>query len=102
MVSVMTTKAKQVFTSVGFSNWKKATERFKEHVRSQAQEDAMAAYISEECITINSKSSQQCPTCRRQSLMKQLYALQYLLWQAGVCPLGMIMLVANCFAPAGT
>ena len=40
---VMSTKAASAFSVDGFCNWKNAVEKFKEHEKSQAHRDAVAA-----------------------------------------------------------
>ena len=80
----MSTKAEPTFTTTGFSNWKKATTRFKEHESSQAHRDAVFAHVSANSTSVNAMLQSQVNSVqatRRSSLMKQLTALRYLLRQ---------------------
>ena len=81
----MSTKAEPTFTTTGFSDWKKATTRFKEHESSQAHRDVVFAHVSANSTSVNamlqSQVKPQAQATRRTSLMKQLTALQYLLRQ---------------------
>ena len=54
----LSAKAEPTFTLTGFSNWKKATTRFKEHECSQAHRNVVAANISS-----SSSSFLHCITC---------------------------------------
>ena len=40
-VTIMSMKAESAFVSTGYSNWRKATVRFKEHELSLAHRDAI-------------------------------------------------------------
>ena len=84
-VTHLSAKAEPTFTLTGFSNWKKATTRFKEHECSQAHRNALAANISSSRSTpINEmliRQVEDAKTTRRKSLINQLSALRYLLRQ---------------------
>ena len=83
-VTVMSTKSEPAFVTTGFSNWKKATLRFKEHELSQAHRDAISAHVSATSIPVSRMLQSQfngIQVSRRNSLMKQLKALRYLLRQ---------------------
>ena len=82
-MNVRSSKADPAFSTEGFSNWKKAINRFKEHERSHAHQHVVAAHISRQ-IPINQQLEKQ-PTKtqqnRRCSLLKQISALRYLVRQ---------------------
>ena len=81
----LSAKAEPTFTLTGFSNWKKATTRFKEHECSQAHRNAVAAHISSSRSTpVNEmliRQIEDAKASRRKSLIKQLSALRFLLRQ---------------------
>ena len=80
----MSKKCEANFVTTGFSNWKKATTRFKEHESSQAHKDSVVAHVSTKSTPINRMLQSQIISTqanRRNSLMKQLSALKYLLRQ---------------------
>ena len=76
-------RADQVFVTSGFSNWKKAIQRFKDHQFSIALKNALLTTAA-----LKNPIDQQIQTeaenishKRQQSLLKQLSALHYLLRQ---------------------
>ena len=52
-LTVMSTKAAPAFSVYGFCNWKNAIEKFKEHEKSQAHRDAVAAYVASKHVPIS-------------------------------------------------
>ena len=83
-LSVFSTKADPAFSTIGFSNWKKAMNRFKEHESSLAHRDAFAAFLAPQSPSVNEllqKGVNQEQARRKSSLYKQLLALRYLLRQ---------------------
>ena len=83
-VSVISSKTEPAFISTGFCNWKKATILFREHEQSQTHRDAIAAHMSAKSTPVNAMLQSEVDNIRsrrRNSLMKQLSALRYLLQQ---------------------
>lgn len=70
----------KVFTTVGFCNWKKAVERFKEHESSHAHRNLLATSLSMQVNQLLPKELEQSQSKQRFSLIK-LAALRYLLRQ---------------------
>ena len=83
-LKVVSTKADPAFTMIGFSNWKKALNKFKEHESSLAHRDAFAAFIASKSTPVNElilKGLDKDQARRRRSLLNQLSALRFLLRQ---------------------
>lgn len=83
-VRVVSSKADPAFTTVGFSNWKKALDRFKEHESSLAHRDCLAAFIASKSTSVDElllKGLDKDQSKRRCSLLKQLAALRFLMRQ---------------------
>ena len=81
---VMSTKAASVFSVDGFCNWKNATAKLKEHEKSLAHRDAVAAHVASKHVPITQQLQthlNQSQVSRRESLIKQISALRYLLRQ---------------------
>ena len=81
---VMNTGAASAFSVDGFCNWKNAIEKFKEHEKSQAHRDAFAAHVTSKHVTISQQLQthfNQTQVKRRESLIKQISALHYVLCQ---------------------
>ena len=77
-------RSEGTFTSKGFSNWKKARAKFREHEQSKLHAEACAAYKALQQPSITSQLSLQA--CREQEthrelLLKQLSSLKYLVCQ---------------------
>lgn len=69
------------FVFVGFDNWKKAKERFREHERSQVHREACMKFQSLEQPSIAARLSNQVlkdQKQKREMLMKELTSLRYL------------------------
>ena len=82
--SVMSSKAEAAFISTGYSNWRKATVRFKEHELSLVHRDAINAHQASQSTSISSLLSSEVrrnQEKRRNSLIKQITALKFLLRQ---------------------
>lgn len=70
-----------VFTDIGFQNWKKAVDRFKAHEISHFHQEAKSKWVTQERPTIVSQLSTEMNKLqqeRRAGLLKQLRAIQYL------------------------
>lgn len=81
--SACSTRADQAFVASGFSNWKKAIEKFKQHERSLAHRNALIT-LAVPKVPINEQLLRDADNTKRkhrQSLLKQLSALRYLLRQ---------------------
>lgn len=81
-VAVMSTRADAAFTTCGFSNWKNAISKFKEHEQCLAHRDSVIAYEASKQAPINAQLTRelnniQCQ--RRKSLLNQIISLRYLL-----------------------
>ena len=79
-------KKEMTFTMHGFNNWKKALQRFSNHEHCSAHQEAVMkwqlAKKTESSIGVQlSTAHQKLQTSRRQALLKQLYALRFLLRQ---------------------
>ena len=82
-VTVLTTKAASAFSVDGFCNWKNAITKFKDD-KSQAHRDTVATYIVSRHVPVSQQLKahyNQTQVRRRESLIKQIYALYYLLCQ---------------------
>ena len=81
----MSTKADPAFSVSGFSNWKKALDRFREHESSLAHRDAVHAYTAAtNSVPVSvqlQKEHGNIQADRRKSLLKQLTCILYLLRQ---------------------
>ena len=76
-------RADQAFVTTGFSNWKKAIERFKDHEHSVAHKNAVMT-IAASKDPIDQQLLREVENTRKkhqQSLLKQLSVLHYLLRQ---------------------
>lgn len=83
-VTVMSTKADPAFSLPGFSNWKKAVDKFKEHEQSLAHRDSILASTAAKNLSVSVRLQNELneiQTQRRKSFMKQLMCLLYLLRQ---------------------
>ena len=79
------TKQDPAFTNVGFSNWKKGVEKFKAHEASSSHKDACIVFQSSRGTSVAnlmSNTIENDQSQRRNSFMKQLAALRFLLRQA--------------------
>ena len=78
------TRPDPAFSSIGFSNWKKAVVKFKDHEASAAHRDAFTVFQASRGTSVTNlmlTSLEKDQSRRRQSLIKQLAALRYLLHQ---------------------
>ena len=76
-----TQREEKAFTEVGFQNWKKAIEKFKNHKKSIAHRDAKLAWIAQSTQNIDvhlSSQLAQVQMIRRQGLIVQLRGIRYL------------------------
>lgn len=81
---MLSSKAETAFSSTGYSNWRKATVRFKEHELSLAHRDAINAFQSSQSTSVSSLLSSEMrrnQEQRKNSLIKQITALKFLLRQ---------------------
>ena len=81
---MLSRKTESAFTTVGFQNWKKATERFKEHEKSDGHREAMTRLLSQqnqEVSVLLMLSDKQRKDQERHQLMllRQLSSLRMLL-----------------------
>ena len=76
------TKGDATFSRLGFTNWKKATERFKRHESSQAHSEAFMKVTSEVNLAcMLDAAHKDLQLTRQRMLLKQLSSLKYLLRQ---------------------
>ena len=71
----------KAFTETGFQNWKKALEKFKLHEGSHARREALSKWMARGRPTIAAQvhsQLRQLQHIRRQGLLTQLRAIQYL------------------------
>ena len=76
-------RADQAFVTTGFSNWKKAIERFKDHKHSVVHKNAVMTIVASK-DPIDQQLLREVENTRKkhqQSLLKQLSVLHYLLRQ---------------------
>lgn len=52
-ITVMSTKADPAFSTSGYSNWKKAVDKFREHEQSLAHKDALKAHASTKNLPVS-------------------------------------------------
>lgn len=74
-------RSESTFTSKGFSNWKKARLKFRQHEQNKLHAEACAAYKALQRPSITSQLSLQAhreQEIHRELLMKQLSSLKYL------------------------
>ena len=77
-------KMDDAFSRTGFSNWKKAIERFKQHEKSQSHSEAVLIVQSVETVNVRAildSSHKKLQLARQQTLIKHLLSLQYLVRQ---------------------
>ena len=77
-------RSESTFTSKGFSNWKKAKAKFREHEQSRLHTEAFAAYKALQQPSVASQLSIQAhreQEAHRELLLKLLSSLKYLLRQ---------------------
>lgn len=80
----MSKRADHAFTTNGFSNWKKAVTKFKEHEQSLAHKDAITAFKAMNSQSISSqlqRSLDDVQSKHRRSLVHQIKCIRYLLRQ---------------------
>ena len=80
----MSARADPAFSTIGFSNWKKAVDSFREHECSLAHKDALKFSFSTKSEPVSvqlQKEFNDIRSKRRSSFLKQLTCLQYLLRQ---------------------
>ena len=76
------TKADKTFSKVGFTNWKKAGERFKKHESSQAHQEACMKICRPGNIgAVLDAAHKEQQLTRQRMLLKQLSSLKYLVRQ---------------------
>ena len=78
------TKAEAIFSTVGFSNWRKAIQKFRNHSACHAHTEAVTKWQLLQAPPISAQLStqvQKLQQSRRQALIKQLCCLRYLLRQ---------------------
>lgn len=77
-------KQESAFTEDGFSNWKKALQRFKEHETSQAHRESMEKHILMRQPSVASQLATQLENSQalhRTLLKKEISSIKYLLRQ---------------------
>ena len=80
----MSTKAAYAFAVDGFGYWKNAITKFKEHDKSQANRDVAPADVPLKHLPVSQELKayfNKTQVRRRESLIKQVSALLYLLRQ---------------------
>ena len=77
-------KTNDAFIRTGFSNWKKAIERFKQHEKSQSHSEAVLKVQSVAPVNVRAildNSHKKLQLARQQMLIKNLLSLQHLVRQ---------------------
>ena len=83
-ITVMSNRADPSFTISGFSNWKNALSKFRDHEYSLAHRDAVAAYLASKSSPVNiqlQRGLENDQLGHRKSLLNQITCLRYLLRQ---------------------